>query len=467
MHQSIFREYDIRGRVPLELVPDKMYDLGRALASFFTQKNPQIKTIALGMDGRVHSPQLKQQMQQALLDSGLDVVFIGLCPSPVLYFALHTQAYDAGVMITASHNPKEYNGVKLCVGKESIYGHDVQELYNLYAAGARMESAVPGTYREQEIIPAYIDWLAQNFEHLRNMPLSAVIDCGNGAGGAVIPELVRRMGWQHVHQLYTDIDGNYPHHEADPVKPENMRDVANVLASTDIELGIGLDGDADRMVPMTKEGILVSGDQLLGLFAQEIVKEYPGSAVVFDIKSSQVLIDHLRKLGMQPVISPSGHAIVKREMRRTDALLAGELSCHFFFHDRYFGFDDGIYAMMRVFELVLRTGKSLDQLLTCYPTMASSPEYRITCDEDKKQLIVQTVKDIFLQKDDVQVTTIDGVRVQFASGWGLLRASNTQPALSMRFEAAHEQELAAIKQEFKRALAPFFTAAFLEQQFSE
>jgi phosphomannomutase/phosphoglucomutase len=451
----------------MELMPDKMYDLGRALAYFFTVKNPQIKTVALGMDGRTHSPQLKQQMQQALLDSGLDVVFIGLCPSPVLYFGLHTQAYDAGVMITASHNPKDYNGIKLCVGKESIYGHDVQELYTLYAAGARVEATAPGTYREQELIPLYIDWMVEHFPQLHDMPLSAVIDCGNGAGGAVIPELVRRMGWQHVHQLYTDIDGNYPHHEADPVKPENMRDVAKVLAATDIQVGIGLDGDADRMVPMTKNGVLVSGDHLLGLFAQEIVNAYPGSAVVFDIKGSQVLVDHLRKLGMQPVMSPSGHAIVKREMRRTHALLAGELSCHFFFHDRYFGFDDGIYAMMRVFELILSTGKSLDELLSCYPTVASSPEYRIACDEDKKQLVVQTVKDIFLQKDGVQVTTIDGVRVQFASGWGLLRASNTQPALSMRFEALHEHELLAIKQEFIRALAPFYAAEFLEQQFSE
>ena len=460
MPKVIFREYDIRGKVGSELKIDQIYDLGRALAVYIKQKRPAAQTVAIGADGRVHSPEIKNLIVRALQDSGFDVIFIGLCHSPALYFAMHTLPVDAGIMVTASHNPKEYNGLKICLGKESVWGAEIQEIYHLYAQHASLPEVKKGNYTEQDIMPAYINWLAKHFPELQNMQLAAVIDCGNGAAGAVIPQLIEKMQWQHVTVLYPEVDGTYPNHEADPVHIENMKDVEHVLKTTDATVGIGLDGDADRMAPMTKSGHLVSGDQLLGIFAQSASLP-AGSAVVCDVKSSAVLLDYLRKLGLNPIISPSGHSIIKDMMNRYAAPLGGELSCHFFFADRYFGYDDGVYAMLRLF-LILQNA-SLDELLKVYPNMFTSDEYRIPCDENKKQLVVQTVKDIFAQKSDAECITIDGVRASLPYGWGLIRASNTQPVLSMRFESATAEGLTTIKKDFIHALAPFYEQAMLQK----
>lgn len=463
---TIFREYDIRGKVGQELFLDQMYDLGCAIAYFLTMRDPQLKTVAIGIDGRIHSPQIKADVTRALQDSGLNVVFIGLCHSPALYFAMHTVGYDAGLMITASHNPKDYNGIKMLLGTSNIYGKDLQELYVCYQQGKSINSATQGSYSEQPIIPSYVDWLADHFAHLKDMQLPVVVDCGNGAAGAVMPLLIEKMCWQSVTLLCADVDGTYPNHEADPVKLENMQDVQRMMQQGTFALGIGFDGDADRMVPMTKKGVLVPGDLLLGIFAQPVIEQHPHTAVVFDIKSSMLLVERLKQIGAVPVMSPSGHSLVKQAMKKHHALLAGELSCHFFFHDRYFGYDDGVYAMLRVCEIVYK-GKDLDTLLEVYPHMYSSPEYRIACAEDKKRLVVQTVSDIFAQRKDVTLITIDGVRAQMAYGWGLLRASNTQPMLSLRFESQTEQGLHEIKQEFIHALAPFYSGQQLSDIFSK
>ncbi len=465
MPPVIFREYDIRGKVDTELFIDQMYDVGRAFAYFFKQRIPHIKIVAIGMDGRIHSPQIKDELVKAMQDSGLDVVFIGLCHSPALYFAMHTLSVEAGLMVTASHNPKEYNGIKISLGTQSLWGKDIKEIYQLYKAGTYIDATIKGSYAEHDILPHYVDWLVEHFKHLKDMKLSGVIDCGNGAGGTVIPLLIKKMEWPNIQVLYAAVDGTYPHHEADPVKLKNMQDVKRVMQENDLDIGIGLDGDADRMAPMTKKGSLVSGDLLLGLFAQNIIKQHPGAAIVYDIKSSAALSDYLTQLGAQPVVSPSGHSIVKQKMQQHNALLGGELSCHFFFNDRYFGYDDGVYAMLRLFEL-LEDGQDLDELLTVYPSMHTSPEFRIACDEHKKQLIVQTVTDIFAQKDNVQLITIDGVRVTMPHGWGLLRASNTQPALSLRFESDAEAGLERIKEDFIKALALFYDEAYLKQELS-
>ena len=461
MPKVIFREYDIRGKVGSELKIDQIYDLGRALAFYIHQKNPAARTVAVGMDGRVHSPEIKDELMRALLDSGLDVTFVGLCHSPALYFALHTLSVDAGVMVTASHNPKEYNGLKICLGKESVWGKEIQELYQLYAQQAYITADRKGCYAEHLIIPAYVAWLVKHFPTLHNMNLSAVIDCANGAGGSVIPQLVKAMGWQKVKVLFPEVDGTYPNHEADPVDIENMQDVKRELETSDVQIAIGLDGDADRMAPMTKAGVLVPGDQLLGIFAQSAALP-KGSAVVCDVKSSVALLERLRELGLKPVLSPSGHSIIKDVMKKHHAPLGGELSCHFFFHDRYFGYDDGVYAMLRLFETVQDT--TLDELLKVYPKMYTSDEYRIACDENKKQLVVQTVKDIFAQKEHAECITIDGVRAAMPYGWGLIRASNTQPVLSMRFESTTPEGLAKIKHDFIHALAPFYEANVLQKR---
>ncbi len=464
MIDAIFREYDIRGKVGSELIIDQVYDLGRAVAYYFVEHNPHVRTVVVGMDGRTHSPAIKDELVRGLRDSGLDVLFVGLCPSPALYFALYTRDVQAGLMITASHNPGEYNGFKICLGKDSVWGTQVAVIRDLYKEKKRINATRVGVLKEEPIVPAYIAWLVNHFPKLKGMPLSVVIDCGNGAGGAVIPDLVRAMEWPNITLLYCEVDGTYPHHEADPVKEENMLDVKRLLLETDIQLGVGLDGDADRMVAMTKKGFLVPGDQLLALFSQQLLAKKPGSSIVFDIKSSSGLAELITKWGGKPFMSPSGHAIVKDHMHQHHAQIGGELSCHFFFEDDYFGYDDGIYAMLRLFALLHETHETLDALLKVFPTKYSSREIRIACPDDKKHAIVEEVRDYFRKRPDVSLMVIDGARVATDYGWGIVRVSNTQPALSMRFEANTPEGLVKIKEEFLAALAPHFDITILKKE---
>lgn len=463
MLDVIFREYDIRGKVGTEFELDQVYDLTRAIAFYLKELNPKLQTIAVGMDGRLHSEAIKDDMCRALQDSGLDVLFIGMCPSPVLYFALHTQPVDAGLMITASHNTKEYNGIKICLGKASVWGAQIQEIKQLYKQTKYIHSSVKGTVTEKQLIPLYIDWLAQHFSHLIGMPLAAVIDCANAVGGAVIPQLVERMQWKQVTVLYPEIDGNYPNHEADPTVEENMQDIKAFLATSNGAIGVGLDGDCDRMAAMTRAGFLVPGDQMLALFAQQILKENPSAAVVFDIKSSSGLIEVLERLHAKPVVAATGHSHIKEAMHKSHAILGGELSCHFFFYDRYFGYDDGIYAMLRLFEILAQSGKSLEQLLMIFPKKFSSREFRIPCREEDKKAIIRAVRDFFAEKRDAQLVTIDGVRANFPGGWGIVRSSNTQPVLSIRFESDSPSGLQDMKQLFIEALAPYYTGTQLQE----
>lgn len=461
MLDNVFREYDIRGRVGSELHVEQAYELARAIAVYIVTKKPTASTVVVGMDGRTHSPHLKQEICRALVDSGLDVVFIGVCPSPVMYFSLHQLPVDAGLMITASHNPKEYNGIKLCLGTEVIWGAQLKEICALFKKRLFLTPARKGVYREHGMVEPYIRWLVEHFKELIGFDMPVIVDCGNGAAGTVLPELVRVMQFSGMQLLYEEVDGTYPHHDPDPVNEKNMRMVQEILATTDTLVGFGLDGDCDRMVAMTKRGYLIPGDKLLGIFSIALAQELPGSAVVFDIKSSAALITLLEEIGCIPCMSPSGHSIIKTKMKEHHAVLGGELSCHFFFHDRYFGYDDGIYAMLRLLELLKKSGKTLEELLRVFPHKISSPEIRIHCADEKKAAIVAAVKAEFLSRSDVQVITIDGARVQASYGWGIVRASNTQPELSLRFESDTEQGLLQIKQDFVKALSAYFDEHFL------
>lgn len=476
MQDVIFREYDIRGKVGSELIIEQTYDLARAIAYYLVQQNPSVKKVALAMDGRTHSPAIKEHVAKGLIDSGFDVDFIGVCPTPVLYFTMYTQSshkastggakpYDAGIIITASHNPKEYNGMKVCLGKESVWGKEIQQIKNIYKQKLVHHGASKGIYAENSMLDAYVTWMVNTFKHLKGMNLSAVVDCGNGAAGTVLPDLIKKMGWgAKVMLLYAEVDGTYPNHEADPTIEKNMVDVKNILERTNIDVGLGLDGDCDRMDPMTKKGFLVPGDQLLGIFAQKVVQEHPGVAVVFDVKSSSGLIEMLEKIGAKPCMSPSGHSIIKDQMKKNNALLGGELSCHFFFNDTYFGYDDGIYAMMRLFETLVTAGKTLDELLAVFPKKYSSPEYRVACQEDQKHTIVESVKDAFIKRGDAKTITIDGIRATMPYGWGLVRVSNTQPAITIRFESDTQDGLKKIKTDFFETLKPYFDASWLSGQ---
>lgn len=454
MKDVIFREYDIRGIVGEQLIIDQMYDLSRAVAYYFKKHNPHLKTVAIGMDGRIHSQEIKEHMARAFIESGIDVLFLGVCPTPALYFSLHTKKVDGGLMITASHNGPEYNGIKICLGTTSVWGTQLQAIKNLYKEKKHIIASRQGVETYQPIVPTYIEWLANHFKHLKDKDLSAVIDCGNGAGGTVLPDLVKIMRWKHVELLCQQVDGTYPNHEADPTVEKNMLEVKKFLEDTHIQVGIGLDGDCDRMVPMTKEGNLVPGDQLLAIFAQQTLQENPGAGVVFDIKGSGGLIELLKQWGARPIMSPSGHSIIKDMMAKEQALLAGELSCHFFFKDRYFGYDDGIYSMLRLFEILTQSGKSLEELLKVFPKKYSSRELRLACAEDKKIMILQSLKNHFLKRDDVSIIKIDGIRVTMPYGWGIVRSSNTQSVLSMRFESDTADGLKKVINDFHEALTP-------------
>lgn len=459
MQDHIFRAYDIRGKVGSELFIEQMYDCGRAIAAYYYERNSQVKTVVIGMDGRIHSSSIKQELTRALQDSGLDVIFLGVCPTPVLYFALHTLSVDAGLMVTASHNGPEYNGIKICLGTEVLWGEDIKKIRQLFKAKHSINSKNKGSYKEQSLNQTYIQWLVDHFPSLKGCALNAVFDCGNGAAGAIMPDLVKAMEWSSVTLLYETIDGSYPNHEADPVIESNMHAVKEILKKdSSYTIGIGFDGDADRMAPMTKEGVLISGDVLLALFSKYVVEQNPGAGVVFDIKCSRIVPALLTEWGGVPHISPSGHSIIKDALKKHKALLAGELSCHFFFKDRYFGYDDGIYAALRLLELIHASKKTLTQLLAYMPRTYATREIRIPCNENDKNRIVSCVYDFFSHRADAQIHMLDGLCATTQYGWGIIRASNTQPVICLRFESETEEGLAHIKKDFYSALSPVLEA---------
>lgn len=466
MVDHIFRLYDIRGKIGSELALDEVYDLTKAIVYYFRQENPHVQKVAVGADGRTHSPAIKEEMCKALQDSGLDVVFVGPCPTPIMYFALFALPVDAGLMITASHNGPEYNGIKICLGKEAVWGTHIQRIKNLAQQKAAIQSTKKGSYLYYDLIDDYTDWLVDNFSHLVGMNFSVLIDCGNGAAGFVLPRLIQKMQWHTVSLLYPEVDGTYPHHEADPTVEKNMQDLKKALLTGNYALGCGLDGDCDRMTPMTKQGVLVSGDKLLALFAQEILKSHPGATVVFDIKCSSGLIELIKKWGGVPCMSASGHSIIKDQIKKRNAVLAGELSCHFFFNDRYFGYDDGIYSALRLFELVLYANKPLEELLQIFPQKFATPEIRLSCPLEKMGEVVECVKNHF-QGCEADVVTIDGIRISMNHGWGLIRSSNTQPVVCLRFESDSLSGLEHLKHDFMQALQPYYAQDLLLKEFNQ
>lgn len=453
----IFREYDIRGVVGKEFNIEDSYEIACAIAAYFLEKDATIRTIALGADGRVHSPAIKQQICKALLERGFNIIDIGTCTTPIMYFTMYTAPIDAGLMITASHNPGEYNGIKLCRGKFSVFGQEIKKIRDLYTNKqfpAITEQA--GSYQKVNMIARYIDYLVQLFPHLVGADLHVIIDCGNGAAGTVLPLLLKQMQWHHVQLLYPEVDGTYPNHIADPTVEKYMQDLKAEILKSHVHLGVGLDGDCDRMAPMTKSGQLVKGDQLLTIYSQKILEQYPGSSVVFDISSSRALLDVIRKWGGIPVLSATGCVHVKQKMNETGALIGGEISCHTCFKERYFGFDDGIYSMMRLFELLQMTGRSLDEWLTELPQPFSSPLYRLACERTLCFKIINAIQENLSQRPDIELFSIDGLRIHFPYGWAIVRASNTEPVISMRFEGNTPEDLHRLKQEFYEMISPYF-----------
>lgn len=482
MKSSIFREYDIRGIVGSELLLEECHSLGLALITYLLSKHPGERRIIIGRDGRKSSPAIQNALIKAAHQLELEVIDIGIVPSPVMYFATYHLNCQLGIVITASHNPDAYNGIKIW----GVWGTEIQKIRHLYEEAKDHKKSTASTTSHHDmtnndqpvlsekilvydIITPYIEYLAHAFAHLKNKHFPLVLDCGHGTATVIYPKLIEKMGLQGITLLCASLDKPAGAHEADPTVRENMQDVATVLAQEkDLRLGIGLDGDCDRMTPMTKDGHLVYGDILLGIFAQDVLEKNPQAKIICDIKSSSALLEYLETLSAEYYLSPSGHSIIKEQLKKHQADLAGELSCHFFFKDRYFGYDDGIYASLRLLELLDNKQCTLEELIKSFPVKRSSPEIRITCkdDQSKKEILADTIS-FFAARPYLQINTIDGMRITQDYGWGLIRASNTQPALCLRFESTHEAGLAQIKHDFFTALSPHFDEATLHDYFDK
>lgn len=444
INPSIFREYDIRGIVDVDLTPDVVRTLGRAMGTYFLRNGK--KAVALGADCRLSSPSFAEAMADGLRAVGCVVTDLGTIPTPLLYFAAYYKNMEAGVMITGSHNPPEYNGFKMTVGHETLYGDSIQEIHRII----RDEAFAPpgrGGYARFNLIPEYHDYVLKLFKLVR--PLKVVLDAGNGTAGVVAAPLFRKLGCK-VDELYCEMDGHFPNHHPDPTLPEAMASLIARVKETKAEIGLAYDGDGDRIGVVDDEGHLIWGDQLLIFFARDILKDFPGAAIISEVKATKVLYDEIARLGGRPVMWKTGHSLIKKKIKEENAKVAGEMSGHMFFADRWFGFDDAIYASLRVAELVARSPKRLSEMLAALPQTFSTPEIRVYASEEVKFKIVDEVKRELAAK--YPVIDIDGVRAIMPGGWGLVRASNTQAVLVLRFEAETEAQLAAIQQEVKGAV---------------
>lgn len=438
MNPQIFRQYDVRGIVGKDLTDETVYLLGRGFGSYVTGKG--LHSVVIGGDARLSTPGFIQRFTAGLLDCGCEVHDVGILATPVLYFAIQHLLVDAGVMITGSHNPPDYNGFKLNIGLMSIYGEEIQKIYKIIAENAFVSGK--GTRKEfSGIIKIYQDYLVQNIELKR--PVKVVVDAGNGAGGPIIPDILERIGCE-VTELYCEMDGTFPNHHPDPTVLEYIQDLIHEVKNSDAELGVGLDGDADRIGVVDENGDVLYGDQILNIYARDFLHGNPGEKVVGDVKCSKKLYDDIRNHGGIPVMYKTGHSMIKKKMKEDGIRMGGEMSGHIFFADRYFGYDDAIYAVCRFLEIVSREDKPVSQFLADQPEMFNTPEIRVECPEEKKFEIVDRVRDAFVTEGH-EVNDIDGMRVTFPDGWGLVRASNTQPVLVMRFEAESRPRLEEIR----------------------
>lgn len=443
MNPEVFREYDVRGVVDKDLDETFVYNLGRAVGTYAVRKG--VKMMTLGRDCRLSSDIYHQVLGKGLNASGIDLIDIGLCATPMLYFSIRHFQAGGGVMITGSHNPPEYNGFKICVGTDTIYGQEIQDLRRIMENGIYTEGS--GKSAESEISESYSEYL---FNNVSIKPgIKVAIDGGNGVGGLFALPLLKRFGCRTT-DIFCEPDGNFPNHFPDPTIPDNLKDLVDTVHRERADIGIAFDGDADRIGAVTDKGDILFGDELLLLFSRFILKNNPGAAIIGEVKCSQNLYDDITKNGGRPIMWKAGHSLIKGKMKADRALLAGEMSGHLFFADRYFGYDDAIYASLRLLEIISSTGLKISDILADVPRTYTTPEIRIDCPDAIKFQVVDSVKKHFSKQQ--QVIDIDGVRVPFSDGWGLLRASNTQPVLVLRFEAKTPERLNEIRHSIEDVL---------------
>ncbi len=439
INKQIFRQYDVRGIVEHDLTEETVYLLGRGFGTYLRKRD--LKSVVIGGDARLSTPLFKKLFSNGLMDCGCEVIDVAIMATPTLYFSIAHLNTDAGVMITGSHNPPDYNGFKMNVGLASIYGDDIMEIYDIiqkneFAEGAGRHQIMSG------MVKIYQDYLVDNIKITR--PVKVIVDAGNGAGGPILPDILRRLGCVVI-ELYCDMDGTFPNHHPDPTVEEYMEDLIRTVQTTKAEAGIGLDGDADRLGVIDENGKMLYGDQILNIFAREFLKNHPGEKVIGDVKCSKIFYDDIAKHGGIPVMYKTGHSLIKKKMKEDNIKMGGEMSGHICFHDRYFGFDDAIYAACRFVEIIAGSGMKVSEMLADQPKLYNTPELRIECTDENKFEVVNRVKKHF-QDNGYEVNDIDGMRVTFPDGWGLVRASNTQPVLTMRFEAENEERLQEIKE---------------------
>ncbi len=443
MNSEIFREYDIRGVAEKDITENDAVSIGKAYGSMIKRSGGAKVTV--GRDCRNSSPVFSMRFIEGVLATGCDVIDVGVCPTPVLYFSIPHLSVHGGAMITASHNPPEYNGFKLMKGSDSIHSQGLQEIRKIidrqgYACGS-------GSLMETDVITPYMKYIENNISISKKIKIG--IDAGNGTGGITALPVLKNLGCD-VYDIYCDMNGNFPNHPADPTVKNNMLDLIALVKEKKLDLGVGYDGDADRIGVVDENGSIVYGDQLVVIFAREILSRKPGATFISEVKCSMTMYDDIKKHGGRAIMWKTGHSLIKKKMKQENAALAGEMSGHMFFADRYFGFDDALYATCRLLEIMSATNKNVSELMADLPKTYTTPEIRVQCDDDIKFDVVKKITALF--KKQYEVIDIDGMRVIYDDGWGLVRASNTQPALVLRFESLTEQGLARIKNEIETAL---------------
>jgi phosphomannomutase/phosphoglucomutase len=447
MNPNIFREYDIRGIVGRDLTEETVAILGRAIGTFFRQNGAG--RIAVGFDARASSPVFGKLLVEGFNAGGCDAVLIGRVPTPVLYHTVFTRNVDGGVMITGSHNPPDHNGFKICLGKQTLFGSQIQEIKAIALSGKFAAGA--GTSASLEVLEDYKKDILSRVE-FGARKLKAVVDSGNGMGGITGVPIYKKLGVELI-ELFTEPDSRFPNHHPDPTVVENLQDTIRAVKENGADLGIAFDGDGDRIGLTDENGRIIWGDELMVLLSREILKERKGATIIAEVKCSQNLFDDIALHGGKPLMWKAGHSLIKAKMKETGAALAGEMSGHIFFADRFYGFDDATYAGARVLEILSKTDKKLSELLADLPKTFSTPELRVDCADEKKFEVVQKIADEFSKTNEV--ITIDGARILFEKGWGLVRASNTQAILVLRFEADSEENLAKIRETVERRVKQF------------
>lgn len=442
--RDIFRAYDIRGIVDQSLTDACVYHIGRAFAAEAAAR--QISEVVVGADGRLSGPHLKTILIQGLTDSGCRVLDVGYVPTPALYFAAHQQPDQTGIMITGSHNPSDYNGFKMMLGGETLSGDQIQALADRIEARDYVEGA--GSARSLAVEQSYLQRILDDIRLKRGMKV--VVDCGNGIPGKLAPALLEQLGCEVI-PLYCEVDGTFPNHHPDPGKLKNLQDAIAAVAEHRADLGLAFDGDGDRVGVITPSGHVIYPDRVMMLFAEDVLSRNPGAEILFDVKCSRLLPQVIEQAGGKATMWKTGHSLIKRQMKASGALLAGEMSGHIFFRERWYGFDDGLYSAARLLEILSGRDQDADAIFAAYPEDISTPEINIEVREDNKFTLVEALQQA--EFPDGQVSHIDGVRVDYADGWGLMRASNTTPVLVLRFEAESRNALNRIKNEFQARLS--------------